>query len=118
MTTVEIGRRAEDAACAYLVARGYRIVDRNWRTRWCEIDIVAVRDGVVSFVEVKYRSSSRWGSGVDYITPRKLRQMRFAAEFWLTRHIQNPDDSFSGVNIYVTSVTGLDFIVQDFIAIG
>lgn len=113
MTTTEIGRRAEDAACAYLRARGYQILDRNWRTRWCEIDIVCRRDGVVSFVEVKYRFSSRWGSGVEYITPQKLRQMRFAAEFWLSRHAHGGSAAFSGCNMYVASVSGSEFVVDE-----
>lgn len=78
-----IGRAAEDAAAAFLQSKGYEILAKNWRTRWCEIDIVARKGQKVFFVEVKYRANNAWGSGFDYITPRKLQQMHFAAEFWV-----------------------------------
>ena len=58
----------------------------NWRTRWCEIDIVSKDRKCVYFTEVKYRSSDRQGTGFDYITPKKLKQMSFAAEFWLAEN--------------------------------
>lgn len=81
-----IGRMAEDAAAAYLRQQGYAIAAQNWRTRWCEIDVIAIKDEVVYFFEVKYRASAAWGSGLDYITPRKLQQMQFAAQMWCARH--------------------------------
>lgn len=86
MTTTETGRRAEAQAADFLRRKGCDIVVQNWRTRWCEIDVVAVRAGIVYFCEVKYRRSHRQGSGLDYITPKKLRQMRFAAELWVAAH--------------------------------
>jgi Holliday junction resolvase-like predicted endonuclease len=83
MTTFDAGREAEAAAAEYLKKQGYAIVERNWRTKFCEIDIIAQRDKAVYFCEVKYRQSDRQGSGLDYITPKKLVQMRFAAEAWV-----------------------------------
>lgn len=85
MTTTEIGRKAEGVAAAFLERKGCRILARNWRTRWCEIDLVAERSGTVYLCEVKYRLHDRQGSGLDYITPKKLRQMQFAAEFWAAK---------------------------------
>ncbi|HSX07851.1 MAG TPA: YraN family protein [Candidatus Saccharimonadales bacterium] len=86
MTTVETGRRAESAAAAFLEHKGYLVVVRNWRTRMCEIDIVAKRGQELCFCEVKYRKTNRQGSGLDYITPKKLAQMRFAAQSWVHAH--------------------------------
>lgn len=86
MTSVETGRRAEAVAAAFLERKGCGIVARNWRTPRCEIDIIAERDGILYFCEVKYRVSDRQGAGLDYITPAKLRQMRFAAESWTHIH--------------------------------
>lgn len=79
-----IGRQAEDAAAAYLKKQGFVILAQNWRTRWCEIDLIVKKRQTVHFVEVKYRAGTNFGGGLDYITPTKLRQMRFAADFWLT----------------------------------
>lgn len=86
MTTFDTGRRAEAAAAAFLERKGCEIVTRNWRTRVCEIDIVARRADVVYFCEVKYRADVRHGHGLDYITSQKLRQMQFAAELWVTNN--------------------------------
>ena len=82
----DLGDRAETAVSSYLEKQGYTILNRNWRTRWCEIDIIAAKAGVVHFVEVKFRSHENQGGGFDYITPKKLKQMQFAAEFWLAHN--------------------------------
>lgn len=77
------GNEAEEAVANYLKRQGYKVVDRNWRTKWCEIDIVAKKDNCIYFVEVKYRGSSDQGSGYDYITRQKLRKMDLAARSWV-----------------------------------
>lgn len=77
------GQAAEDEVAKYLKTRGYKILDKNWKTKWCEIDIIARKDKAVHFVEVKYRQSMSQGSGFDYITVKKLAQMRRAAESWV-----------------------------------
>lgn len=86
MTNYAHGHKAEDAAAQYLQRHGYEIFDRNWRTRQCEIDIVAKKDNVVSFIEVKYRQNSSQGNGLEYVTAAKLRQMQFAADMWMSHH--------------------------------
>ena len=84
---ISAGRNGEDVAAQYLEAHGHKIIARNWRTKWCEIDIVSQIDNAFYFTEVKYR---RDGSGLDAITPKKLQQMRFAAELFLQDY---PDTS-------------------------
>ena len=83
MTTFDTGRKAETAAAEYLKRKGCAIVAQNWRTKWCEIDVIAQRDKVVYFCEVKYRRTNNQGGGLDYITPQKLQQMQRAAEGWV-----------------------------------
>lgn len=110
MTNYAHGHEAEQFAAEHLEHLGYEILELNYRTRWCEIDIVARKDGIVSFVEVKYRQSAGQGGGLDYITPAKLRQMRFAAENWAAEH------DFDGVwQLAALEVSGADFAVTDFI---
>lgn len=105
--STEVGRRAEQIAAQYLESHGYRIHSQNWRTRWCEIDIVAIKDSAVYFVEVKYRRSATFGSGLDYITQRKLTQMHFAAEFWMARHGSGAGD----YRLAAIEVAGEDYSV-------
>lgn len=110
MTTTSVGRRAESVAAQYLEQLGYRILSQNYRTRTYEIDIIAERDSITYFVEVKYRKSDDYGSGLEYITPRKLRQMQFAAEVWLADHPQHDASRLSGIE-----VAGDNFAVTNFI---
>lgn len=77
------GEAAEDEVAKYLKDRGYKIIDRNWKTKWCEVDIIAKKDKTLSFVEVKYRWSGGQGGGFDYINTQKLRQMERAANSWV-----------------------------------
>ncbi|WP_127793679.1 YraN family protein [Agromyces sp. LHK192] len=78
----ELGRRGEDLAVEHLEARGMRVIDRNWRCRIGEIDIVA-RDGRDTvFVEVKTRTSADFGHPFEAITARKLARMRRLAVAW------------------------------------
>lgn len=86
MNTSLAGQKAETAVIRYLENKRYQLLARNWRTRVCEIDLVMKKKKTVVFVEVKYRSQSLQGKGFDYITPQKLRQMRFAAETWVYQH--------------------------------
>lgn len=110
MTTTSTGREAEDAAAVYLRKKGYKVLEQNWRTRWCEIDIVASQDNRVYFVEAKYRRSEAWGSGLEYITPKKLQQMRLAAEFWVSNHNWVGDYCLAAIE-----VTGSDYTITNFL---
>lgn len=79
LSAKSIGDEAENAAAEYLQRDGHAILERNWRTKFCEIDIVSQKDDTVYFVEVKHRKNDKAGDGMAYITPKKLQQMQFAA---------------------------------------
>ncbi|MDQ3158756.1 MAG: YraN family protein [bacterium] len=80
--STELGQKAERIAGKFLEKNGYEIIEYNWRLPQCEIDIVAKNNNRVFLVEVKYRKNENYGSGFDYITTKKLKQMRFAASNW------------------------------------
>lgn len=86
MNTTSIGVKAEEKASQHLQNNGYQIIDRNWRTKTCEIDIIAVKDRVIYFIEVKFRSTAAQGSGFEYIRWAKLRQMEYAARLWIAKN--------------------------------
>jgi Holliday junction resolvase-like predicted endonuclease len=110
MTNYAHGKEAEVSATEYLKALGYKITEMNWRTRYCEIDIIAEKSKTVFFVEVKYRQTSRQGAGLEYITSKKLKQMSFAAEMW----VQN-NDWRGAYQLAAIAVTGPDYQVSDFV---
>lgn len=82
----ELGRWGEDVAHDFLVAQGYDVVDRRWRCRLGEIDIVARHGGTVAFVEVKTRRTARFGHPLEAITPTKFARLRVLAGEWCRVH--------------------------------
>ena len=71
----ELGLRGESIACAELEGLGYSIIERRYRSRFGEIDIVAGDAGTVVFVEVKTKTSGDFGDPVEEVTPQKQRQI-------------------------------------------
>lgn len=110
MSTTETGRKAEKAAATYLEMRGYKIIEQNWRRPRCEIDIIAEKDRIVYFVEVKYRRNNDQGGGLEAITPTKLTQMRYAAETWREESKWRGESQLSAVEIAAPNYTVISFI--------
>ena len=84
-----LGKLGEDCAAKFLEAEGYTIVERNFRIRSAEIDIIARRDNLIIFVEVKARSNIRHGLPVEAVTLRKQKKIIEAATVFLQ------DENFS-----------------------
>ena len=78
----KIGAWGEGVAAEYLEEHGYEVIDRNIRTPYGEIDILAEKDGYISFVEVKTRTTGSYGPPEISITPRKQEHMIAAAEHY------------------------------------
>ncbi|GAB3122637.1 YraN family protein [Glaciibacter psychrotolerans] len=85
-----VGKHGEDVACDYLVAHGYRVVERNWRCVQGEIDVIAEKRGAVVFVEVKTRSGLGFGHPFEAITVVKLARLRRLAAAWCAQAEQRP----------------------------
>jgi len=86
----------EDKACEYLKKLGFKIIERNFRKRYGEIDIVAIeetkKDGkVLAFIEVKTRTSSQFGNPLEAITYWKLKSLIKTAEFYKISHKNLPE---------------------------
>ena len=92
LTTRDIGDNGEDAATACLEDDGHIIIARNWRTKWCEIDIVSLKAETLYFTEVKYRKNDDFGGSEYAISLMKLKQMAFAAEIFAAKNkLKNVD---------------------------
>jgi putative endonuclease len=83
------GISAESRAAAYLIAKGYRILARRFRTPYGEIDIVARRRNLVAFVEVKARASL--DDAAYAVTPRQQQRIIAAAQGWLATHPEHAE---------------------------
>lgn len=82
----DLGRRGEDLAADYLTERGLVVLSRNWRCRDGELDIVATDGTVLIVCEVKTRTTADFGHPAEFVTPAKLRRLRFATQAWLRRY--------------------------------
>lgn len=86
MTNLITGNKGEDLACEYLQKQGYKILERNFRIRGGEIDIIAQDKDVIIFVEVKARYSHEYGLPVEAMTFWKIKALLRAAQFYLVKH--------------------------------
>jgi putative endonuclease len=81
-----IGRFGEQVAVDHLVADGMIVLDRNWRCRAGELDVVALDGAVLVVVEVKTRSSVAFGVPAESVTPAKASRIRRLAAQWMAEH--------------------------------
>jgi putative endonuclease len=77
------GNRGEDLALKYLAKKGYALVERNYRTRHGEIDLIVRSERALVFVEVKLRRGTGFGDPLEAVTPRKQARIRQIAELYL-----------------------------------
>lgn len=80
------GRKGEDIAVQYLKNHGFLVLERNWRSGRCEIDIIASRGNLLHFVEVKTRSGLRFGYPEASISRVKMKHLRLAAAAFQYKH--------------------------------
>ncbi len=81
----KLGRTGERLASKHLEKAGYQIIERNYRTRSGEIDLIAMDGEILVFIEVKTRSSNRFGDPLEAVTPAKCRQIARVALEYLSR---------------------------------
>jgi putative endonuclease len=100
--TNDLGAHGERIAAAYLTDTGLRLLDRNWRCREGELDIVAREGDAIVFCEVKTRRGVGYGYPVEAVTPVKQRRLRVLAQRWLAAHDEHaPDLRFDVVGVLV-----------------
>jgi putative endonuclease len=86
-----IAKLGEDKACEYLKKLGFKILERNYRKTYGEIDIIAIDKNVLTFIEVKTRTSDQFGSPLDAITYWKLKSLIKTAQYYKMTHHNLPE---------------------------
>ncbi len=102
------GKKGEDLACRYLQRQGLVVLERNFRLRLGEIDLIMAHGPVLVFVEVKYRSSKRYGTALEAVTKAKQRRIKLVASAYLQRYTETPNVRFDVVGI-IPSGQGYQF---------
>ena len=107
----DLGKKGEEYAVRYLQQRGYKIIERNWIYEKYEIDIIAQNDEYIVFVEVKTRSSDRWGNPEEAISKGKIKRIVEAADFYLN---ENDIDRPARFDVIATIWNGTMFEIEHF----
>lgn len=96
------GKAGEDIAVQYLKNNKYEILDRNFRfKRYGEIDIVAKKSNIISFIEVKYRTTKTFGMPLEAITKSKLEKIFLSAKYYLqSTNIKNKGFQIDAISIF------------------
>ncbi len=102
LSTHDIGAAGEDKAASYLLSHGFRIIERNWRTRYGEIDIIAEADSLIVFVEVKTLPSGDLETLAHELNTKKQKRIIETAKCFLEKHRE-----------YSNSVVRFDVLVMD-----
>ena len=102
MRKTELGAWGEQKAAEYLERNGYRITGRNYRCRMGEIDLIARKDAVLTFVEVKLRKNAYHGEAREFVTSSKQHKLILAARHYIMNHPHAEELSlrFDVVEIY------------------
>jgi putative endonuclease len=109
-----IGKIGEDTAVEYIENRGYKVIDRNYTSRWGEIDIISEKDGVLVFVEVKTKIGDKYGAPWESVTFFKYQKLKRSIQYYITSNknsnrkcridvcgvLLNPDLTVESVKLY------------------
>lgn len=97
-----LGKNGEDKAVKYLEKQGYTIIERNFLCRQGEIDIIALDEKYLVFVEIKSRTSAEYGLPSESVTERKKKHMLKAIQYYLyKRNLENVDIRIDVIEVYV-----------------
>ena|SRR3989344_8761245 len=86
MSNIDIGKEGESIAKRYLIKKGYQILKQNFHTHWGEIDIIGLKDGKLSFFEVKTRLSDGWGKPYEAVNFTKVKRLMRPIQYFLLQN--------------------------------
>ena len=112
--TRHMGTKGEDSALRFLKHRGYRIIQRNYRCRFGEVDIIAADGDIIVFIEVKSRTSDAFGRPEEAVVTRKQQRISQTARHYLAVHdLVDRDARFDVVAIHFSPGGETVELIQD-----
>ncbi|MFI3226824.1 MAG: YraN family protein [Clostridia bacterium] len=102
--TTAIGKDGEDQACDFLAKNGYQITHRNYHSRFGEIDIIAIKDDILAFIEVKKRKNTDFGQPSEYVTLKKQQKIIKTATLFLMKHNLDLQPRFDIIEVYKNQI--------------
>ncbi|WP_340075908.1 YraN family protein [Leptobacterium sp. I13] len=105
----EFGKKAEQIACDYLLKKGYRILERNYRFEKAEVDLIAQTNNILSVIEVKARSTTDFGNPQDFITKKKIQLLVKAIDHYV---IENDLEVEVRFDVIAIVKNGTNFMIE------
>jgi putative endonuclease len=90
MSTKILGNLGESYAERFLMRNGYKVIDKNFRCKVGEVDIIALKDNILIFVEVKTRNSTKFGFPEEAVTPHKIGKIKRSGDWYVSLHPNLP----------------------------
>ena len=110
VSTTQVGRKAENIVTEELKRRGHKILAKNYKTKYYEIDIVSATKDHIYFTEVKYRKTKSFGDPLEFVDAKKQKKMNFAAELFMKDLREKlPEKVLPEPVLAAASVAGPDF---------
>lgn len=100
-----LGRWGESETARWMTRRGYRLIDRNWRCRFGEIDLISTYGKYICFTEVKLRKNDRFAQAREFVDERKQEKLRASASLYLATHPTNLQPRFDVAEVYAPEGT-------------
>lgn len=107
---LKLGQAFETKALTYLRSQGLELIERNFRAKCGEIDLIMSENNEIIFVEVKYRTSEHYGSASECVTASKQAKLKKTAQVWLAANQKSPHHSYFRFD--VITVTGKDHHIE------
>jgi len=108
------GNKGEELAANYLLKKGYEIIERNWRFRNAEVDIIAAKNNRLHFFEIKTRTSGKYGKPEESMDWKKMKMLKIAAEEYQYQNMQWKYLQFDVLAITIINGTPVEyFLIED-----
>lgn len=99
-----LGQEAEQKALAYLLSKGYLLLEKNFRYRKAEIDLILQKDDFLVVVEVKARSTQYFGAAETFVSPKKIELLVMATDYYIQKNQLNLEVRFDIVAFHVDGI--------------
>ena len=100
-----LGKKGETIAKDYLLEKGYSVVEKNWRYLKAEIDLIAQKDNVIVFLEVKTRSSNKYGDPESFVSDKQQKMIINAANEYIIKNNIEREARFDIISIIISNNT-------------
>lgn len=114
MNQYDLGQQGEQIACDFLAKKGYRVLEKNWRYRKLEIDLIAEDGDEMVFVEVKLRSAHEYGNPRDFVGRTKQLNLIKAADAYVEKMEIDKNSRFDIIGISVENKLEIEHIIDAF----